>query len=261
MLSYTDSTPACIKISCTVRVNEFPRLSISRFRPTFLPSLANQITAVAQPDLESTCYLVHEIGGALQQGLRGLGPRARRRGHGCSPDRPVGPSLPHRQHPGEQLKDAGSPELDAFRHGPAPQEGRIMIGDDGKDGFGAGRLPKALPDPAPRHPAWGHELAPELLHFHLQELWEIHLPLTVSEDRPACLRHAGTRSSIRVWTFEVRSKALPSGNYRANRPLRNLLELLPMTLYQASSFALVGKARMPQVVWLVRWWQDGVTIL
>ena len=53
-----------------------------------------------------------------------------------------------------------------------------MIGDDGKDGFGAGRLPKALPDPAPRHPAWGHELAPELLHFHLPELWEIHLPLT-----------------------------------------------------------------------------------
>ena len=44
-----------------------------------------------------------------------------------------------------------------------------MIGEDGKDGFGAGRLPKALPDPAPRHPVCGHELAPELLHFHLPD--------------------------------------------------------------------------------------------
>ncbi len=53
-----------------------------------------------------------------------------------------------------------------------------MIGDNDKDGFGAGRLLKALPDPAPRHPAWGKELAPKLLHFHLPELWEIHLPMT-----------------------------------------------------------------------------------
>ena len=54
-----------------------------------------------------------------------------------------------------------------------------MIGDNDKDGFGAGRLPEALPDPAPGHPAWGKELAPKLLHFHLPELWEIHLPMTV----------------------------------------------------------------------------------
>ncbi len=53
-----------------------------------------------------------------------------------------------------------------------------MIGDNEKDGFGAGRLLKALPDPAPRHPAWGKELAQKLLHFHLPELWEIHLPMT-----------------------------------------------------------------------------------
>ena len=53
-----------------------------------------------------------------------------------------------------------------------------MIGDNARDGFGAGRLLKALPDPAPRHPAWGKELAPKLLHFHLPELWEIHLPMT-----------------------------------------------------------------------------------
>ena len=53
-----------------------------------------------------------------------------------------------------------------------------MIGADGKDGFGAGRLLKALPDPAPRQHACVKELAPELLHFHLPELWEIHLPLT-----------------------------------------------------------------------------------
>ena len=53
-----------------------------------------------------------------------------------------------------------------------------MIGDDDKDSFGAGRLLKALPDPAPRHPAWMKELAPKLLHFHLPELWEIHLPMT-----------------------------------------------------------------------------------
>ena len=30
--------------------------------------------------------------------------RHRRRGHGCSPDRPVGPSLPHRQHTGNSYR-------------------------------------------------------------------------------------------------------------------------------------------------------------
>ena len=34
-----------------------------------------------------------------------------------------------------------------------------------KDGITAGRLLKALPDPAPRHPAWGNEIAPKLYEF------------------------------------------------------------------------------------------------
>ncbi len=49
----------------------------------------------------------------------------------------------------------------------------------------SGRLLKALPDPAPRHPAWGKELAPKLLHFHLPELWEIHLPMTSPSSKSA----------------------------------------------------------------------------
>ena len=45
-----------------------------------------------------------------------------------------------------------------------------MIGDNDKGGFVAGRLLKALPNPAPGHPAWGKELAPKLLHFHLPKM-------------------------------------------------------------------------------------------
>ena len=63
-----------------------------------------------------------------------------------------------------------------------------MIRDDEKDGFGADRLPEAMPDSAPEHPARGKELAPKLLHFHLPELWEIHLPVTY-------LRYAGNGSN------------------------------------------------------------------
>ena len=42
-----------------------------------------------------------------------------------------------------------------------------MIGDDDRDIFGAGRLPEALQDPAPRHPAWRNEPVPKPLQFRL----------------------------------------------------------------------------------------------
>ena len=65
----------------------------------------------------------------------------------------------------------------------APLEGRIKIGDNDKNGFGADQLLTALPEPAPRRPASGKELVPKLLHFHLPELWQIHLPPTRGIER------------------------------------------------------------------------------
>ena len=86
-----------------------------------------------------------------------------------------------------------------------------MIGDNDKDGFGAGRLLKALPDPAPRHPAWGKELAPNLLHFHLPELWEIHLPMTLAlaTDSPVALAQLST--GIDALVAPCRSAPIRSG--------------------------------------------------
>ena len=52
-------------------------------------------------------------GADLEQGLRGVGQRARRRGHGGGAHRPAAAPLPHRQHPGQQLPDAGAPGLAA----------------------------------------------------------------------------------------------------------------------------------------------------
>ncbi|MDE0345243.1 MAG: helix-turn-helix domain-containing protein, partial [Boseongicola sp.] len=49
---------------------------------------------------------------------------------------------------------------------PAGRQGQM---DFGTFTLPWGRLLKALPDPAPRHPACGKELAPELLHFHLPD--------------------------------------------------------------------------------------------
>ena len=45
----------------------------------------------------------------LQQGGRGLGRRARRRGHDGGAVRPAAAPLSHRQHPGQQLPDEGTP--------------------------------------------------------------------------------------------------------------------------------------------------------
>ena len=47
-------------------------------------------------------------GADVEQGLRGLGRRARRRGDGGRSHRPSGAPLPHRQHSGQQLPDAGT---------------------------------------------------------------------------------------------------------------------------------------------------------
>ena len=49
---------------------------------------------------------------------------------------------------------------------PAGRQGQM---DFGTFTLPWGRLLKAPPDPAPRHPACGKELAPELLHFHLPD--------------------------------------------------------------------------------------------
>ena len=42
----------------------------------------------------------------VEQGLRGVGQDPRRRGHGRCTARPAAPSVPHRQHPGQQLPNA-----------------------------------------------------------------------------------------------------------------------------------------------------------
>ena len=60
-----------------------------------------------------------------------------------------------------------------------PADGAVL--DEPVAAFSADRLPEAMPDPAPGHSARGKELAPKLLHFHLPELWEIHLPVTPGE--------------------------------------------------------------------------------
>ena len=52
-------------------------------------------------------------GADLEQGLRGMGTRARRRDHGGGAHRPAAAPLPHRQHPGQQLPDAGASALAA----------------------------------------------------------------------------------------------------------------------------------------------------
>ena len=46
-------------------------------------------------------------GADLEQGLRGMGTRARRRDHGGGAHRPAAAPLPYRQHPGQQLPDTG----------------------------------------------------------------------------------------------------------------------------------------------------------
>ena len=70
---------------------------------------------------------------------------------------------------------SGHPDPGAACAAMQPEGGRRLARmqpslDDNKDGFRAGRLLEALPDPALRHPAWGNELAPKLLHFRLPEL-------------------------------------------------------------------------------------------
>lgn len=52
-----------------------------------------------------------------KQGLRRMGTRPRRRGHGRSAHRPAAAPLPHRQHPGQQLPDAAASALAAVRVG------------------------------------------------------------------------------------------------------------------------------------------------
>ena len=85
--------------------------------------------------------------------------------------------LARKLYPGEQLQDAGSSEPAAVRLRPAPKEERVMIADDDKISFGAGRplrisspppnslpvaaagyLPTAPPSPTPQHRAWGKHL-------------------------------------------------------------------------------------------------------
>ena len=62
----------------------------------------------------------------LQQGLRGLGRRTRRRGNGRCSHRPGRAPLSYRQHPRQQQSDEGSPEPVAGRLGSTPQQSRGM---------------------------------------------------------------------------------------------------------------------------------------
>lgn len=78
---------------------------------------------------------------------------------------------------------------------------------DGKDGLGAGRLFKALPDPAPRHRARGKELAPEPLHFHLPGFRGTHLPLTATEAVRRCVICGRLRSTAQGDARRASSRA------------------------------------------------------
>ena len=65
----------------------------------------------------------------LQQGLRGVGPHPRRRGHGRRAPRPAPPPLPHRQHPRQQLPDA-APRGALQGHPRCTSPGRVVCGPE-----------------------------------------------------------------------------------------------------------------------------------
>ena len=60
------------------------------------------------------------------KGFEEWGNVARRRGHGGRAHRPVAAPLPHRQHPGQQLPNAGAPGVAPVRGGEAPRGSREM---------------------------------------------------------------------------------------------------------------------------------------
>ena len=75
----------------------------------------------------------------LEQGFRGPGRRAGRRGHGGGSHRPSRAPLPHRQHPGQQLPDEGSSELAAVRFGSTQEKSRRVNADSNGDRSGDSR--------------------------------------------------------------------------------------------------------------------------
>ena len=72
----------------------------------------------------------------VEQGFRGLGWRARRRGHGGGSHRPSCAPLPHRQHPGQQLPDEGSSEPAPVRFGSTQEKSRRVIAGSNGDRSG-----------------------------------------------------------------------------------------------------------------------------
>ena len=72
----------------------------------------------------------------VEQGFRGLGRRAGRRGDGGGSHRPPCAPLPYRQHPGQQLPDEGSSEPAAVRLGSTQEKSRRVIADSNGDRSG-----------------------------------------------------------------------------------------------------------------------------
>ena len=165
-------------------------------------------------------------GADVEQGLRGLGRRARRRGDGGRSHRPSGAPLPHRQHSGQQLPDAGPSEPSAGRLGSAPQEGCVVTaGQNGSSNGGgrplwvAGLSPpdswRSLRQPGnpqlhqvrhPQHRVWGHESKPEVSNFRLAKVSSFRLGLTACgyDDRTIASRHGEAYREARAASAPVR---------------------------------------------------------
>ena len=82
----------------------------------------------------------------VEQGFRGLGRRARRRGDGGGSHRPPCAPLPYRQHPRQQLPDEGSSEPAAVRLGSTQEKSRRVIADSNGDRSGDTSASPPVPD-------------------------------------------------------------------------------------------------------------------
>ena len=145
---------------------------------------------------------VNRIG--KEQGFRGLGWRARRRGHGGGSHRPPCAPLPHRQHPGQQLPDEGSSEPAAVRLGSTQEKSRRVIAGSNGDRSGdtrplwiTGLSPpdswRSLRQPGylqldqvrhPKHRVWGYDRTLKVRNFRSTKVGNFQSQLTYAREMP-----------------------------------------------------------------------------
>ena len=141
----------------------------------------------------------------VEQGFRGLGRRAGRRGHGGGSHRPPCAPLPYRQHPRQQLPDEGSSEPAAVRLGSTQEKSRRVIADSngGRSGDTRPLWITGLSSPdswrslcqpgylqldqvrTPKHCVWGYDRTLKVRNFQATKVGNFQSQLTmfpVSQD-------------------------------------------------------------------------------